>query len=101
MRPKQGQQLRALRDTPVIGIITLKAPGSGDFEGVLPEGEIVIVEMDPPSHAIAVYALPKRYTEMASVLIPRRDLESPQYGSYALVIPYDSLRYDFEPVDNP
>jgi len=98
MRPRAGERFRALRDTPVQGVITLKAPGSGGFAGTLPRGEIVAVEMDPPSHAQGVYARPERYEEMARQLVPPSDLASPLFGSYALVISFASLEQDFEAV---
>jgi len=98
MRPKAGERFRAIRDTPVHGVITLQAPGSSGFIGTLPRGEIVTVEKDPPSHATAVYARPERYEEMADLLVPPSDRASPLYGSYTLVISFDSLKQDFEVV---
>jgi hypothetical protein len=98
MKPKAGERFRALRDTSVRGVITLKTPASGGFVGTLPRGEIVTIEMDPPSHASAVYARPEHYEEIARLLVPQSDLASPLYGSYALVISFDSLEQDFEVV---
>lgn len=96
MRPKAGERFRAQRDTPVQGVITLRTPGSAGFAGTLPRGEIVAVQKDPPSHAKGVYARPERYEEMARLLVPPSDLANPLFGSYVLVISFESLEQDFQ-----
>jgi hypothetical protein len=96
MKPLAGQKFRAIGDTQVRGIITLRAPASGGFSGTLPRGELIAIEIDPPPAATAVYARPIRYSEMERVLIPASELQHHQYGSYSLVISFESLAQDFE-----
>jgi len=96
MRPRAGERFRSLRDTPVHGTITLHTPASAEFAGTLPRGEIVAVELDPPSNAKGVNARPERYEEMARLLVPPSDLASPLFSSYTLVISFESLEQDFQ-----
>src|SRR5262245_1417424 len=96
MKPRSGQHFRAIRDTPVNGVVILRAPATGGFRATLPRGELVMVETDPPSHATAVYAKPVRYREMEHLLLPPGEVKGQHYDSYALVISFESLDRDFE-----
>jgi len=98
MKLRKGQRYRSRHDTPVRGVITYLNPSSGSFEAVLPKGETVMIESTPPSHATAAYAVPERYGELEGRLIPAEERLKPAYGSYALVIPFDTLERDFENV---
>ncbi|HYK09167.1 MAG TPA: hypothetical protein VEV39_00020 [Gemmatimonadales bacterium] len=56
-----------------------------------------MIQFDPPSHATAVSALPERYKELESLLVPAEELGT-SYYSYALHVGIDQLRTDFEAV---
>ncbi len=96
MTPKRGDRYRTIRDVRVRGLVTFNNPSSGGFLAVLPRGEVVVVEHDPPAKARGVYAIPQRYEELEPALVPERDRMSDAYGSYALTISFDQLNEDFE-----
>ena len=96
MRPAKDQRYRSRRDVEVAGLVHLRAPATGDFKSTLPMGEEVVVVYDPPSHAKAVYAIPKRYEDLERVLVPPGERSSPIYNGYSLVIWFEQLEHDFE-----
>ncbi len=96
MRPRRGDRFRSTRDVEVRGLVTFRNPSSGGFKAVLPRGEIVIVENDPPRDAKAVYTVPERYEALEQLLVPTEDRNSKTYGSYTLVIRFEQLTEAFE-----
>ena len=96
LRPARGELYRSKRNVAVRGLTTFRNPSSNRFRAVLPRGEIVSLEYDPPSLATSVYAMPRRYNALERMLVPAADRSSDAYGGYALVISLEQLAHDFE-----
>jgi hypothetical protein len=96
LRAARGQLYRSKKNVAVRGLATFHNPSSKRFRTVLPRGEIVSLEYDPPSLATSVYAVPRRYNALERMLVPASDRSSVAYGGYALVIPLEQLAHDFE-----
>jgi hypothetical protein len=78
-----------------MGLVSFRNPSSGGFRALLPGGEEVVVESNPPRDATGVYAIPAR-GDLERLLVPHADLEDPAYAGYALVITFDQLAKHFE-----
>ena len=76
-------------------------PYTGSFEGVLPAGEVLVVENDPPSNATGVYLTPENYAPLETRLISDENRGHPEYDSYAISISFESLHRNFELLDSP
>ncbi len=96
LRPKKGQRFRSRKDLQIGGVVTFSAPYTGSFEGVLPKGEVLIVEFDPPPNATGVYLQPVNYAPLEMRLISTEDRSHPKYDSYAISLTFESLAKDFE-----
>ncbi len=99
-RPQKGQRYRSLKDLKVNGVVTFSMPFTGSFQGVLPKGEILVVEYDPPPRANGVYLQPENFEALETRLIPHEDRTHPKYDSFAISATFDSLEQDFERLNN-
>ncbi|MCG8588689.1 MAG: hypothetical protein MJE66_05305 [Proteobacteria bacterium] len=98
LKPRKGNRYRARRDLAVSGVITFGAPFTLGFDGVLPQGEVVAVDMDPPAWAGGVYLVPERTSHFEEQFVPQRDRDHEDYSSYAIAVSFEDLERDFEPL---
>ncbi len=76
-------------------------PYTGSFQGILPAGEVLMVEHDPPPSATGALLQPENYALLESRLIPEADRAHPKYDSFAISISLESLHRNFELLDDP
>jgi hypothetical protein len=93
--PSAGERYRARRDAMVMIWVGRGEAAVAQLDGVVPVGEIVIVEEGIDGSEL-VFAQPERYAELEQRLIPLEYRESPYYGGYGIAIDLSSLLADFE-----
>jgi len=89
-------RIRSRQEIAVKGIITFGAPASGGFAGVLPAGETLLVDQEPPAQATGAWLVPERYEHFESIYVPERDRKDPAYSDYALSISFDEVARHFD-----
>lgn len=99
-RPQKGQRYRSSKELKVTGVVTFSMPYTGSFQGMLPRGEILVVEQDPPPQATGVYLQPENYAALETRLIPQEDRTHPKYDSFAISATFESLEQDFDQLDS-
>ncbi len=92
---KRGQVYRATRDIKMLGMVILKAAGSGGFYCTVPKNTRIIITQDPWPWPISkgAYAAPLNYKELEERLVPLKERELPNYGFYTLWLRFKDLRY--------
>ena len=92
---KKGQVYSALADIKAIGMVILKAAGSGGFYCIIPKGTKVVIENNPVLFSKGVGAIPINYTGLEEILVPIEERKSPVYNMFTLVITYKDLKQYF------
>jgi hypothetical protein len=84
MKIKKATKLRAARDLPAKGLTYWKAPYTGGFRCVVPEGTVVIVRQDVGPFSLGVTCVPEDYEGFGEKFVPENDRRSPKYAGYSL-----------------
>ena len=90
-RVKRGQIYRAIKDVPMLGMVILKAAGSGGFDCMLPKGTKIVIDSDPFFMSKATYALPLNYKELEEKLVPLKEKQFSKYKEYVLSLNFKDL----------
>jgi hypothetical protein len=92
---KRGQVYRAVRDIKMLGMVILKAAGSGGFYCIVPKDTKIVITQDPWPWPISkgAYAAPLNYKELEAKIVPLKERELFNYGLYALCLDFKDLQY--------
>jgi hypothetical protein len=94
--PREGDRYQA-RDDVTVKLMAMHGEAGMSFSAaVVPRGEVVEIEGDVSSDELC--AVPVRYEELESLLVPPGDLAMPAYGGYMLLIEASQLFADFDRV---
>ncbi|MDG2991529.1 hypothetical protein L3556_11395 [Candidatus Synechococcus calcipolaris G9] len=81
--PRKGDVYEALEDMTVHYMTSWAVPFTGGGEGLLKEGDRVIVDSEPhDSRAISTYASAVDYEALEARIVPASDRKAPQYGGF-------------------
>jgi hypothetical protein len=92
---KKGQVYRAIKDVKMLGMVILKAAGSGGFYCTIPKGTRLVIENNPVIFSSAVGAIPLNYKELEEVLVPKEEMASDKYNFYGLIVNFKDLKRYF------
>ena len=67
------------------GLTTWRAPFTGSFTTLIPEGTVLVADHDAVASAPGFSVLPKRYAEIEAALVPEEDRANPKYSGYYFV----------------
>jgi len=92
-----GQVYRALADVKILGMVIMKATGSGGFYCTLPKGTLIVIDNEPRTWPLSkgAYAIPLNYKELERKLVPPQEIDSPLYKMYTLVPTFKDLKRNF------
>ena len=71
-------------------------PFTGSGQGILPEGAVLVVAVDPPPGATALSCDPEDPARLEAEFVTAVDRNHPKYAGFSLVVPLDTLDRDFE-----
>lgn len=68
---------------------------------MLPAGETLLVDQEPPAQAKGAWLVPDRYQHFESIFVPERDRKDPAYSGYAVAITFEEASMHFDIVEEP
>jgi hypothetical protein len=80
-----GDRFVATADIAISGLSHWKAPFTGDFETVIPEGTVLVAPHDAFAEAEGFYCVPEQCDDLEAVLVPEADRLDPKYDGYSFV----------------
>ena len=99
MRVTRGQRYQAKTDVPITCMTSWALPFTGGYKRTFPKGATLVIAVDPPEGATAVYADPVEYRALHAKMVPMTDrLQFWVYRGYYLCVTLEQLDRDFEPL---
>jgi hypothetical protein len=94
--PKEGDRYQA-RDNTTVRLLAMHGEAGMSFsDATMPRGELIEIDDNVKESDDYVTAVPVRYDDLESVLVPQQDLGMPRYGGYMLFIGLEQLAADFD-----
>jgi hypothetical protein len=88
---REGDRFVTTRDTPVRGVTHWRAPFTGGFSATLPEGTVLVADIDGVEGAEAFCCRPERYEAVEAELVPEEERLAGKYDGYSLVLLYSDV----------
>ncbi len=79
-----GDRFVTTQDVPTNGLSTWRAPFTGGFETVIPEGTVLVAD-EQVAGASGFGCIPERYRELEPALVPEDTRSSAKYDGYYFV----------------
>jgi hypothetical protein len=95
----KGMQFRAKHDLSVSGVVCVDDGSRRRFGGSLPAGEILNLEVEPPSWSKTMWLRPARYQELEAIFVPEQDRRDATYRGYAVRLTHDQVGPELEVVN--
>lgn len=80
-----GDRFATTREVATSGLTTWRAPFTGDFAAIIPEGTVLVADHDAAASTPGFSVLPERYAEIEATLVPEEDRANPKYSGYYFV----------------
>jgi len=90
-RYKKGDRYEVREGFTAYVLTTWKAPFTGGYEKVIPQGLKFVVAFDPPASGSAVAADAEPCSEWEALLVEAEDRADPKYSGYYLSIPFERV----------
>ena len=88
---KKGDRFRVIKPFKTHLLTMWKAPITGGYERVLPEGLEFVIDNDPFPNSKGVAALPDPYDDWEKKLVSQTDLNTEKYNGYYFVVMFEQL----------
>lgn len=96
--PAINTRFRAARNLNVTGVVWYSAPFSTHFTGLIPAGEVLLLDYEPDPKLGGVHLVPERRDYYEEIFVDQKTRETTPYSHYSLPFSWRELERDFEVV---